>query len=58
LNLCKPNTCLNGTNLSVPKRFGLDMFYCSLNSFVNGQCLNIFVYIHFCFPFTLTTFSF
>jgi hypothetical protein len=28
LNLCKPNTCLNWTNLSVPKGFGLDMFYC------------------------------
>jgi hypothetical protein len=29
LNLCKPNTCLNWTNSSVPKGFGLDRFYCS-----------------------------
>ena len=28
LNLCKPNTCLNWTNSSVPKGFGLDRFYC------------------------------
>jgi hypothetical protein len=28
LNLFKPNTCLNWTNFSVPKRFGLDTFYC------------------------------
>jgi hypothetical protein len=26
--LCTPNTCLNWTNLSVPKGFGLDRFYC------------------------------
>ena len=28
LNLCKPNTCLNWTNSSVPKGFGLDRSYC------------------------------
>jgi hypothetical protein len=28
-NLCKPNTCLNWTNSSVPKGFGLDRFYCT-----------------------------
>ena len=29
LNLCKPNTCLNWTNSSVSKGFGLDRFYCT-----------------------------
>ena len=28
LNLCKPNSCLNRTNSSFPKGFGLDRFYC------------------------------
>ena len=28
MNPCKPNTCLNWTNSSVPKRFGLDKFDC------------------------------
>jgi hypothetical protein len=37
LNLCKPNTCLNWTNSSVPKGFGLDRFYCST--------LNYMIYI-------------
>ena len=32
LNLCKPNTCLNRTNSSFPKGFGLDRFYCNINS--------------------------
>jgi len=29
LNLCKTNTCLNWTNYSVLKGFGLDSFYCT-----------------------------
>ena len=28
LNLCKPSTCLNWPNSSVPKEFSLDRFYC------------------------------
>ena len=31
LNLCKPNTCLNWTNSSASKGFGIDMFYCIRN---------------------------
>ena len=30
LNLCKPNTCLNWTNSSVPQGFGLDRFDCNI----------------------------
>jgi hypothetical protein len=29
LSLCNPNTCLNWTDSSVPKGFGLDRFYCT-----------------------------
>jgi hypothetical protein len=32
LNLCQPSTCRNWTNSSVPKGFGLNRFYCTLQS--------------------------